>query len=226
MVSSFFVSLVLAAGLVKPPLAVQVIPDRAVDLIIAFEVGSPEVYQKKYTRPICPACETTASGVTIGIGYDLGHRAANVIVLDWEVHPERAKFATVAGITGPLALDALRRVANVTIEYGLARQVFDQTSVIEHYRQARRIFPGMHELSPYAQGALVSVVFNRGQSMAGPKRVEMRHIRDHCIPKRDHHCIADQLRKMARHWVGTTIENGMRKRRYAEAELALYDQAH
>lgn len=204
----------------RPPAPTPaLIPDRAVDLIIAFEVGSPEVYQAKYRRPIWPGA---ASGVTVGIGYDLGHTAPRVIALDWEAHPHAVRLAGASGTTGPLARELARRLADITIEYGYARQVFDQTSVVEHWRVARRVFGPAHfdALPPNAQGALVSVVFNRGGSMAGERRREMRAIRDDCLPRGDTHCIATQLRAMARLWAGTDIEAGMRRRRHAEAELA------
>jgi hypothetical protein len=205
----------------RPPAAVDaIIPDRAIELIIAFEVGSPEVYTAKYQRPIWPGA---ASGVTIGIGYDLGHTAPRVIALDWETHPHAVRLASASGTTGVMARELVRELADITIEYGYARRVFDQTSVVNHYRIARRVFGGdaFDALPPNAQGALVSVVFNRGGAMAGERRREMRHIRDVCIPARDTQCIAQQLRAMSRIWTGTPIDAGMRRRRHAEAALAI-----
>lgn len=195
------------------------VSERAVELIIAFEVGSPELYTRRYQAPIWPGA---SSGATIGIGYDLGHQFAEVIVVDWEAHPHAARLATAAGITGPLARDAVRRLADITVDYGLARRVFDQTNLVQHCRIARRVFgdDAWRELTANARGALCSLVFNRGGSMHGAKRAEMRAIRDECMPNRDGVCIARYLRAMVRHWVGTSIENGMRRRRYAEAELA------
>lgn len=205
----------------RPPQPVDaLIPTRAIDLIIAFEVGSPEVYHAKYRAPIWPGA---ASGVTIGIGYDLGHTAPRVIAMDWEAHPHAVRLSTASGTTGPLARPLARALADITIEFGYARQVFDQTSVITHYRIARRAFGGtaFDALPPNAQGALVSVVFNRGGAMAGERRTEMRAIRDTCIPAGDTACIAAQLRAMTRLWAGTDIEGGMRRRRHAEAALAV-----
>ena len=203
-----------------PATGAAVIPQRAVDLIVAFEVGSPEVYHAKYRQPIWPGA---ASGVTVGIGYDLGHTAPRVIALDWHASPHAVRLASAAGTTGPLARELARRMADIAIEYGYAREVFDQTSVIEHYRVARRIFGGdaFDALPPNAQGALVSMVFNRGGAMAGERRAEMRAIRDTCVPAGDVHCIATQLRAMVRVWRGSDIEAGMRRRRHAEAALAI-----
>lgn len=205
----------------KPPApARDLVAERAVDLIIAFEVGSPEVYHAKYRNPVWPGA---ASGVTVGIGYDLGHTAPRVIAMDWEAHPHAVRLATASGTTGPLARELARRMADIAIEYGYARQVFDQTSLVEHYRIARRVFGTAHfeALPPNAQGALVSLVFNRGGAMAGERRREMRAIRDDCLPRADTHCIATQLRAMTRLWAGTDIAEGMRRRRFAEAALAI-----
>ena len=38
--------------------------------VIGFEVTSEDTYRRKYERPIAPAGD---SGITIGIGYDLGY---------------------------------------------------------------------------------------------------------------------------------------------------------
>ena len=160
--------------------------------------------------------------MTWGIGYDGGHRSAAVIAVDWETHPHVLRLQTAAGITGPLARDHARTLADVSVDWGMARQVFDQTSLVEHYRIARRVFvPERFDSLPRnAQGALTSLVFNRGGSMTGPGRLEMRAIRDECLPASDVRCVAQQLRAMVRIWKGSSIERGMQRRREAEAELA------
>lgn len=194
------------------------IPDAAIDLIIAFEVGSPDVYTQKYQRPIWPGA---VSGVTVGLGYDLGYHAPNVIALDWQAHPHHVRLVTASGISGPIARQYARRLADITIEYGFARAVFDQTSVTEHFRLTRRAFGDTAVCTAPAgvRGALLSLVFNRGAAMQGKNRAEMRTIRDICLPARDWTCVAQALRDMARIWQGTDIERGMHRRRFAEADL-------
>lgn len=194
------------------------IPERAVALIVAFEVGSPEVYTAKYQHPVWPG---GYSGATIGIGYDLGTRTPRIIALDWETHPHHVRLQSAAGITGPVAREVVKRLADIAVDYELARDVFDQTSVIEHYRQARLAFGApFARADPNVQGALTSLVFNRGGSMTGDRRLEMRLIRDECLPKQDRACIGAQLRAMKRCWKGSDIEAGMARRREAEARLA------
>ncbi len=201
------------------PAVEPLIPEQALDLIIAFEIGSPDVYTRKYRQPVWPGAR---SGATIGIGYDLGYQRADVIALDWAKHPEHARLQTAAGITGPVARDVVRKLADIAVDYSMAREVFDLTSVVEHYRIARRVFGAEHfdATSANVRGALTSIVFNRGGSMNGPSRVEMRAIRDDCLPRSDAACVARQVRAMVRIWKGSTIERGMTRRREAEAALA------
>ena len=120
-----------------PPAPEPLIPNEAINLIVSFEVGSPELYERRYKAPIWPGA---ASGPTWGIGYDGGHRRADIILVDWESHPHAARLATAAGITGPISREWVRKAADISVEYGMARHVFDQTSLVEHYRIARRVF--------------------------------------------------------------------------------------
>lgn len=190
----------------------------AVELIIRFEVGSPTLYEAKYQRPIWPGA---ASGVTIGIGYDLGHTAPKVIAADWQPHPQRDRLPGAAGIRGPPARPLAATMADVVTPYPLAHQVFIATSLLEHEHRARRAFGDAFEAAPpCVQGAITSVVFNRGASMTGERRAEFRRIRDRCLPAGDYACVAHEIRAMTRIWQGTPIEAGMRRRREAEARLA------
>ncbi|TAF99657.1 MAG: hypothetical protein EAZ45_17175 [Oscillatoriales cyanobacterium] len=79
-------------------------------------------------------------------------------------------------------------------------------------------FPGFEQLPADVQGGLVSLVFNRGTSMQGNRRLEMRVVRD-LVTKKNVSKIAEQIRKMKRIWLGTSIEEGMNRRRDAEADL-------
>jgi GH24 family phage-related lysozyme (muramidase) len=199
------------------------ISERAIALIVSYEVGSPELYARKYSHPIYPG---GASGVTIGIGYDLGMTAPRVILADWERHPDQARLVDASGVSGPASLELVHRMADISVDYELARYVFDQSSLVSHFRAASRSFGrGFDQAGPGVQGALTSLVFNCGGSMAGERRAEMRTIRDVCLPARDAACTAQQLRTMTRIWRGSSIELGMERRRNAEADLALTDVA-
>lgn len=123
------------------------------------------------------------------------------------------------------AVAALARVsvADIRVTWEHAIEVFRDASLIEYCRRARLAFgPAAFDAAPeLVQGALVSLVYNRGASMIGPARLEMRHIRDVCLPAGDAACVAAQIRAMTRLWRGSSIEAGMYRRRYAEATLAV-----
>ena len=202
----------------RPPAAVAaLIPAAAIDLIVGFEIVSPGYYEQHLQAPICPG---HVSGPTVGIGTDLGYQLAAVIRTDWHAHPQRERLVQMAGIKGVAACTAVvRRAADVRTAYPLARTVFEHTTVVRYYRMMRRAYPGAEQLPPSAQGALTSLTINRGPSMLGYSRAEMRTIRDVCVPARDVQCIDAQLRAMTRVWRRSTIERGMIRRRNAEADL-------
>ncbi len=210
-----------AIPLPPPPAPTPVEPladcPEAIDLVVSFEISSPAYYNRALVRPIWPGA---ASGVTIGVGYDLGHQIPTVIRLDWRGHEQVDDLPDAAGVTGERARPLAQAMRHVETPLALAEDVFAASTVPRYWQATARAFPGIEGLGPCAQGALFSLVYNRGAAMAGAKRVEMREIRDRCVPRRDHQCIADQIRRMERHWFGTTIEAGMSRRRQAEARLA------
>ena len=81
----------------------------------------------------------------------------------------------------------------------------------------KELWPGLEELSERAQVALVSVVFNRGSSIAGPTRTEMKNIKPLVLNK-DYKGIAEQIRSMKRLWVGKNMD-GLLARREKEAKM-------
>lgn len=187
-------------------------------LILDFEVGGGESYFARHlARPTWPGA---ASGVTIGVGYDLGYNSAAVIRADWIdlESAELERLAATAGRTGPGARQLARELRDILIGWNLAETVFQRVTLARFAALTARTFPGWAQLQPNAQAALVSLVFNRGSSLAGGRRVEMRRIRDH-VARRDYRAIALELRSMKRHWRGTDIEAGMLRRREAEAQL-------
>lgn len=199
---------VMAQQLVSPP---------AVALIERWEVGGPQLYTRRYQSPTWPGGH---SGVTVGIGYDLGFNSVEQILADWKHHPQRGYLAAMSGITGTDARALAARRVWIQTPFALAHEVFLDPTLVRYYRIARRAFPGMEGLPLNTQGALVSLVYNRGGNMVGDARHEMRTIRDVCIPANNELCVAQQLRAMSRVWSHSSIEAGMRARRYDEARLA------
>lgn len=185
-------------------------------LILEFETGGQSGYDQH------PEWPGGASGITIGVGYDLGYYSRTVINLDWhEIQPNpRARLSSVAGLSGSRARSVLATVRDISVQWPIAVDVFDNVDVAREFASAEHAMPGFDDLRANAQAAIISVGFNRGWSFSGPNRVEWREIRD-LVPSRDYEGISLQLRKMVRVWRGTSIEAGMTRRRYAEAALVL-----
>jgi GH24 family phage-related lysozyme (muramidase) len=95
--------------------------------------------------------------------------------------------------------------------------VFKARTLPLHSRRTEQAFPGVEQLPADAQGALVSLVFNRGPGMEGDRRREMRAVRD-AVAQKDLREIARQIRAMKRIWKGQGLD-GLLKRRDAEADL-------
>jgi GH24 family phage-related lysozyme (muramidase) len=161
-----------------------------------------------------------SSGITIGIGYDLGYVTVDQFESDWEPYLSTdalARLKTAIGKTGIAAKNRAPQFSDIRIAPQDAERVFFDRTLPLHALRTEQALPGVTELPDDAQGALLSLVFNRGTSMVGDRRLEMRAIRD-AVPNKDLPEIADQLRSMKRLWVGKGLD-GLIRRREAEARL-------
>ncbi|BDA69263.1 hypothetical protein CAL7716_034290 [Calothrix sp. PCC 7716] len=199
----------------------SLLSEKAIELILEFEVGGKAHYEKTLKNPIWPK---GASGITIGIGYDLGYNTQPVFLKDWQrldkASLERLKVC--CGLKGVKAENVLNNVKDIVVPWEIAWDVFQNLTVPRYYESTRNAFPGLENLPADAQGALVSLVFNRGGGMkdtpSGLSRLQMRNIRD-LVPNKDLKGIAEQIREMKDLWKGKEIEKGMARRRDAEAAL-------
>ena len=160
------------------------------------------------------------SGITIGIGYDLGFVTTEQFEEDWGEHltdDQIERLKTVIGLKGGSAQMRAPQFTDITIKREDAEAVFKERTLPLHSQRTEEAFPGVDELPPDAQGALVSLVFNRGPGMDGDRRREMRAVR-HAVANQDLQEIADQIRAMKRLWEGKGLD-GLLKRRDAEADL-------
>ncbi|WP_309708222.1 hypothetical protein [Armatimonas sp.] len=140
-------------------------------LILQFEVGGGKTYYEKRLKS--PTWPGEASGVTIGVGYDLGYYEAATIKADWEDYltPKTLKrLIACAGKTGKDAEKAIAGVKDIVIDWDDALAVFRNTTISTFWRKAKLAFPGVEKLHPNARGAMLSLVFNRGTSLVGDRR--------------------------------------------------------
>jgi Phage-related lysozyme (muraminidase) len=208
--------LVICCGAVMaaPPTRVS---QRGENLVVKWEVGGPATYTKKYQHPLWPG--NSASGVTIGIGYDLGHNSESQILRDWQKHPHRGYLAAMSGFKGQSAGNLAARRKWIVTPLPLAMDVLRDPTLIRYTNIALRAFPGLEEMPQPVIDAIVDLVYNRGGNMLGSARLEMRTIRDVCIPAKDSQCVANQLRVMKRVWRNAKLGKGLMARREDEARL-------
>lgn len=196
--------------------------------LISFEISSESYYQRFLQQPTWPG---GSSGITIGIGYDLGYHNPTQIRKDWQnTIPDKDldKLISVAGLKSEDAKKALRRVNMIKIPLAIAQSVFYIAVLPRFAADTRKAFPGVEALPADAQTALLSLVFNRGTKMTGSRRREMAAIRPRVLAV-DLPGIAAQIRAMKRLWENTPL-SGLIVRREEEALLLEqaehpYDQA-
>jgi len=194
-----------------------VVSNKSLDMIVAFEVSSKEQYEKMYQSPIWPGGQ---SGVTIGIGYDLGYYTGQQIADAWNRFVsvgDLEKLLSVKGKKGADAKSVTVSIKSVKISFANALNVFYQSTLPDFARQVKKTFPGIEKLPPDAQGAMLSLVYNRGSSLTGDRRKEMKNMVP-LIAKSKLKEIAGEFRSMKRLWDAKKLP-GLIKRREKEAVL-------
>lgn len=195
------------------------ISQEANDLIIASEVGSKAQYEKKYRHPEWPG---GASGVTVGIGYDLGYASDAKVLADWGNRlpaPMVNAMRGCVGITGDAARVKTAQVKSaIDVPWAVGVAVYENTDIPEWTNRVTAAIPGANKLHPHCLGALVSLAYNRGASfkMAGDRYKEMRAIRSH-IMAGELSLVDDEIRAMKRLWPASL--SGLWIRRDKEAAL-------
>ncbi|SPL69679.1 pesticin C-terminus-like muramidase [Acinetobacter stercoris] len=163
-----------------------------------------------------------SSGVTLGYGYDLGQQSAAQIRKDLSPYytaEQIDRLVSVAqGKKGAAARNVLPKISNITITKDKATEMI--VSVKKRYaNQVVDIYPEVLELHPHCQGALLDLIYNRGNGLKDmPKqltRSHMREIRD-AFKAGTPEKIPDILRNMSKLWVGKGL-NGLVNRRKDEA---------
>jgi hypothetical protein len=185
------------------------------DLLVAFEVTSRAYYEKKLRRPVWPGGE---SGVTIGIGYDIGVTSAKQIDRDWRgwlADGAVDRLLTAQGITGAAAKTLATSLADVAVPFDVAQNVFYRSTVPQFARRTLEVYPRVDRLAPDAQAMILSLIYNRGASLRGTRRRHMAAL-EPLIAQGDLDAIAEQFELMAELWPDLP---GLRARRRREAEM-------
>lgn len=169
------------------------------DLLVAFEVTSPAYYEKKLRRPVWPGGE---SGVTIGIGYDIGVTSAKQIEHDWRgqlTDDSVDRLLTAQGISGARAKPLARGLSDVEVSFEIAQTVFYRSTVPQFARRTLEVYPRVDKLPADAQAMLLSLIYNRGTRLDGSRRRHMAALKP-LIARGDLDAIAGQFDLMTELW--------------------------
>ncbi|WP_127075999.1 hypothetical protein [Rhodomicrobium lacus] len=220
---------IIEYGLERAPLRIPKsrtpISERASRLIIASEVSSKKKYLQNYRRPTWPKGK---SGVTIGIGYDVGYVTVYELGEDWKGYIPEAqieKLAEACGNTGSVAASLAQNLQDISIDWEPARNQYVNEGQPRYVGMTEAALPNTRMLSPDSLGALVSLVYNRGPSFGiseakdteGRYR-EMRNIK-RMMTEKNLSAIPAEIRSMKRIWEGVPDMRGLLTRRDAEASL-------
>lgn len=194
-------------------------------LILNHEVGGgPSYYNAALKRPEWPG---GASGVTIGVGYDLGYNTREQIAKDWcMLSPDiLTRLQSCAGITGLAAQRKLAGVRSIVIPWDIANEVYQKSTIPRFAAMTKKAYPGIETLHPHIQSAELSWTFNRGAGITdSPRDLEKRLIRRDTpsAPKN----LPAHFRASKRLWVGKGMDGLLRRRedeaRLIEAALTTY----
>lgn len=185
--------------------------------VINFESGG-QSYYNNYLKKVC--WPGGASGLTIGIGADLGYMSKEEFQKYFEKYYDSVssnKLKAGIGLKGITAKNKLSSVNGIELSWQNAMEAFVQWTLPKFWKLTNTLWPGLEELEENAQIALVSLVFNRGTSIVGSSRAEMKNIKP-LVLKKDYKGIAKEIRSMKRLWQGKNLD-GLIKRREEEAKM-------
>lgn len=193
--------------------------DNTLKLLLEYEVGGGQSYYEKFLSKF--TWPGGASGPTIAIGIDCAYYSSRELEELFSFLPQEQISLIVGAVkktgeTGKKYTAELRK-AGIAVSWDKAVHIFETHTWPKFCSLAENTFPGLKELHSDAYGAIVSLVFNRGTSLRGDSRLEMRTLRE-IIPTKKYPNLAQQFRKMKRLWEGKGLD-GLIKRREAEAQL-------
>lgn len=191
------------------------------------ETGGLSYYESNTRWPHFPGEE---SGITIGVGYDLKWNSEANFQSTWGAFLPKSTFDELLKDIGKRGtkkrVNELRQMG-VEVPFKSAWPVFVKKTMPRFYKETASIYPSLGDLPDLCRAVLVSLVFNRGSSLTGDRRKEMRNIQtilsranDERISKANRKIILDdvedQILSMKRLW---NPSSGLIKRRQSEANL-------
>lgn len=196
-----------------------------VAFIAREETGGLRYYNEITQWPHYPG---VSSGITIGVGYDLRFNSVTDFKTVWSTELSAKVITELSndiGKAGTKKRSSELKAKGITVPFKAAWHVFIRKTLPRFYDETVQIYPSLDSLPLLCRSALVSIVFNRGNSLQGSRRMEMRNIRDilakaSVLPPEERKTvlvsIEDEIISMQRLW---GIDSGLYKRRQGEANL-------
>jgi GH24 family phage-related lysozyme (muramidase) len=191
-----------------------VISTRSFELILASE-GYKD-------HPYVPPNDQS-SGVTVGYGYDLGQQSSATITNDLQglfADATISRLTRASGVHG----DAARAMAPSFGDIYVSRDAALQLAMRMKRRFAQQTvdaFPGVTRLHPHCQGALLSLIVNRGPGLQDkPHQLTRKHMRAirKDVSSGNLQDVVAQFRDMKSLW-NPAAQRGLLIRRDKEADL-------
>ncbi|MCG7964461.1 MAG: peptidoglycan-binding protein [Candidatus Thiodiazotropha taylori] len=191
------------------------------------ETGGLAYYEIVTQWPHYPGYQ---SGITIGAGYDLRFNTESDFIHVWgNLLPEiyLSELLKDIGKKGSKARAAELKRKGINIPFKNAWPAFTSHTLPRFYEQTALIYPSLDILPDFCRTALVSLVFNRGASLTGSRRREMKNIQKILSNVNEQNLynvetkivlqnVEDEILSMKRLW---SSGSGLISRRQAEANL-------
>lgn len=122
-----------------------------------------------------------ASGITIGAGYDLRFNSEINFNEVWGKYLSQEfidELSKDIGIKGSKSRADELKEKRVEIPFKSSWPAFIEHTLPRFYALTESIYPSLNKLPDLCRSVLVSIVFNRGASLSGSRRKEMKNIRN------------------------------------------------
>lgn len=201
-----------------------------VAFIASEETGGLAYYQKVTRFPHYPG---VASGITIGVGYDLRYCSLAEFQNDWGNYLPNAVLQELKqdlDQKGSRLRAETLKAKGIEVPFYAAWQVFVRKTLPSFYQKTLTVYPSLASLPNFCPSVLVSLVYNRGPALAGKNREEMANIQRILATAEQARQqgktraevnqlllpVADELLEMKKYW---PVTSGLVKRRQLEANL-------
>ncbi|MBU0961504.1 MAG: peptidoglycan-binding protein [Proteobacteria bacterium] len=198
-----------------------------ISFIANEETGGLSYYELVTRWPHYPG---HSSGITIGVGYDLRFNTEENFKESWGEYIPTSHIEELSKDIGKKGSKTrAQELKNMGIEvpFKSAWPVFIQLTLPRFYNSTESIYSSINRLPDYCRSVLVSLVFNRGASLSGSTRKEMKEIQN-ILNRADDTSLSksqrieilseveEEILSMKRLWAPSS---GLIKRRQSEANL-------